>query len=115
MHVSMIWKEQVYNVKDDTAESLSSKPQAPLMFYFFFVISFCVAWFILLNIKLQAMEFKSSAITAASKHMYVVFLTRVFPNPKLVFWLFSGTRNPFFSTTKPGYFKKIGIDVAVKY
>ena len=41
MYVSMIWKEQVYNVKYDTAESLSNKHQALLMFYLFLWYFLC--------------------------------------------------------------------------
>jgi len=48
--------------------------------------------------ELQALEFKSSAITAASKHVYVVFLTRVFLNPKPIFL-------PIFWYPKPGFFQ----------
>jgi len=40
-----------------------------------------------------------------------MFPTRVYPNPAPVFWLFSTTRNPFFTTSKPGYFKKPRIAV----
>jgi len=37
-----------------------------------------------------------------------MFPTRVYANPKPVFWLFSTSRNPFFvSTSKPGYFKSL--------
>jgi len=47
---------------------------------------------------------------------WLVFPTRVFPNPKPVFFgyfLLHQTR--VFSTTKPGYLKKTGIAVAFKY
>jgi len=37
----------------------------------------------------------------------IVFPTRVFTNPKHVF--FSTTRNPFFSTSKPGYLENPGM------
>jgi len=54
------------------------------------------------------MEFKSSAITAASKHMYVVFLTRVFPNPKLVFLAIFWYPKPiFFQPPNLGISKKL--------
>jgi len=39
MYVSMIWKEQVYNVKYDTAESLSSKHQSSFDVVLVFVVS----------------------------------------------------------------------------
>jgi len=39
-----------------------------------------------------------------------------FPEPETRFFLlFSTTRNPFFSTAKPGYIRKTGIAVAFKY
>jgi len=39
-----------------------------------------------------------------------------FPEPETRFFgYFLVPETHFFSTTKPGYFKKIGIDVAVKY
>jgi len=38
-----------------------------------------------------------------------MFPTRVYPNPKTVFWLFSTTRILFFSTSKPGYFKSLDL------
>jgi len=41
MYVSMIWKEKVYIVKYDTAERLSSKHQALLMFYLFLWYLLC--------------------------------------------------------------------------
>jgi len=47
---------------------------------------------------------------------WLVFPTRVFPNPKPVFFgyfLLPETR--IFSTAKPGYFKNFGIAVAFKY
>ena len=104
------------NVKYDTAERLSSKHQALLMFTCFCGI-FCVAWFILLNIELQDMEFKSSAITAALKHVYVLRVFNPgFPESETCFFgYFLKPETRFFSTTKPGYLKKIGIDIAGKY
>jgi len=66
--VSMIWKEQGYDVKHDaTAESLLRK-QALLMFY----LSLCFLlrrMIFLLSIELQSLEIKSSGITAASKNV----------------------------------------------
>jgi len=53
MYVSMIWKEQVYNVKYDTAESLSSKHQALLMFYLFL-------WYLLCRIIYFANKYRAT-------------------------------------------------------
>ena len=52
------------------------------------------------------MEFKSSAITAALKHVYVVFLTWVFPNPKPVFFAIFWYLKPVFFNHQTWVFKK---------
>ena len=75
--------------------------KALLMLYLFL-------WYLLCSMIYSAksratgLEFKSSAITDASKHVYVVFLIRVFPIPKPVcigYFLFWYPKPSFFQPT----------------
>jgi len=57
-----------------------------------------------------------ASTTAGSKYLGVVFPTWVFPNSKAIFLtIFYCLKPGIFSTTKPRYFEKPGIDVAFKY
>ena len=114
MYVSMIWKEQVYNVKYDTAERLSSKHQALLIFYLFL-------WYLLCSMIYFA-KYRAVGHGIQIQCDHCCFEACVcsvsnlgFPESATCFLAIFWYPKRFFSTTKPGYLKKIGIDVAVKY